>query len=74
MNFAVMQMSFVLCSGEQATVPTLLAVVQDLIHGSMCVFTQKGLLSYKTPSCLVTLISLEWSLYASQNNGSYPVL
>lgn len=74
MNFNLMQMSFVLCSGEQATVPILLALVQDWIHGSMCVFTQKRLLSYKNPSCLVTLISLEWSLYASQNNGSYPVL
>lgn len=74
MNFAVMQMSFVLCSGEQAAAPMLLAVVQAWIHGSMCVFTQKRLLSYKTPSCLVTLISLEWSLYASQNNGSYPSL
>lgn len=74
MNFAVMQMPSTLCSGEQAAVPSLLAVVQERIHGSMCVFTQKRLLSCKTPSCLVTLISLEWSLYASQNNGSYPIL
>lgn len=68
---ALLQMWNALWAADQITGAMILAYVQGYIHGSMYVFTQKRLESYKNPSCLDTLISLELSLSVSQNNSSY---